>query len=49
MRSLFSLAVIMSSFVLLAVHYSFWIAFGTLHLGAMLMLSVLAFTVRTDN
>ncbi len=45
MRSVLVLAILLSLFASLAIHYSFWVAFGAMQLGGMLAVTLIAFTV----
>ncbi len=49
MRSLFFLAVLLGVFLSLAAVYSFWVAFGTMHLAGLLIFTVMGFTLRPDH
>ncbi len=44
MRSILVLAMFLTVFVSLSLHYSFWTAFGAMQLGGMLAVTLLAFT-----
>jgi len=44
MRSILVLAILLTVFVSLSLHYSFWTAFGAMLLGGMFAVTLIAFT-----
>jgi hypothetical protein len=49
MRSVLVLSMLLGLFVALAIHYSFWAAFGAMQLGGMLAVILIAFMVPNNN
>ena len=49
MRSLFFLVTLLGVFLSLVAVYSFWVAFGAMHLAGLLICTVMGFTLRPDN
>ena len=49
MRYFLFLVSLLVVFLSLAVVYSFWVAFGTMHLAGLLIVTVMGFTLRPDH
>jgi hypothetical protein len=49
MRSVLVLSILLGAFVALAIHYSFWAAFGAIQLGGMLAVTLIAFSLPRNN
>ncbi len=47
MRSYVCLSILLGLTAFLTVHYSFWVAFGIMYSGGMLLVAVIAFTTRS--
>jgi hypothetical protein len=47
MRSFIFLSAILVTVIFLTVHYSFWVAFGIIYFGGMLVVTVLSFAIES--